>query len=384
LHPQPERGERLRVLHLITAGDVLAGAEQLLIGIARAADRARWDLAFGTLTRRGKLHDAIAEEGWPIHALDLAGARSVPMMLVRLRALLSAFRPDVVHTHLFHPTMLMALVAAIDRRLVIVQTRHYSDYIVRFRKRRAGVDAWSARRCSRIIAVSDAARDQLVDSEHVPRSRVVVIQNGVEWERLSALDPAEGRRRLERLGVPPGMLIGCAARFDAQKGHTHLLRAMLRVRAALPNARLVLLGAGGAQETQIRAEVVELGLESSVHMLGHRDDAHALMAGLDLYVQPSVEEGFGLAVIEAMAMRRPVVTTSVGGMLRTVIPDKTGLRVEPADPAALADATLALLDDPARAARLGKNASENVREHYSLKRMVTEYDDVYRSVLGRC
>lgn len=360
---------------------MIAGAEQVLISIARSADRARWDLAFGTLTSQDKLHDAVAEHGWPVHALGIEGFRSLPVGLVRLRAQLAAFRPDILHTHLFHATLLAAIVAAVDRRLVIVQTRHYNDYMVRFRKSRARLDAWAARQCDKIIAVSETAKTQLVEHEGVPTERVFVVENGVDWERLSALDRDEGRRRLEALSVPPGLTIGCAATFDTCKGHKYLLEAMVRVHARYPDARLVLLGAGPEQAT-MRAEAERLGIADRVHFLGHRADAHALMAGLDVYVQPSLEEGFGLAVIEAMAMRRPVVATAVGGMLRTVEPDRTGLRVEPANSTALAEALLALLENPARAATVASAASEHVRTHYSLPRMLSKYDDVYRAALS--
>jgi glycosyltransferase involved in cell wall biosynthesis len=374
-------GMPLRVFHLTTAGDVLAGAEQLLVGIARAADRAQWSLAFGTLMGHDKLHDAIAEHGWPVHALDIRGFASLPSGLARLRAQLAAFRPDVLHAHLFHASLLAALTATLDRRLVVVQTRHYSDYIVRFRPRRARVDAWAARRCDRLIAVSESARAQLVDSEGVARERVVVIDNGVDWRRLAALDHAEGRRRLEALGVQRGIFIGCAARFDIQKGHRHLLEAFVRVSGTRPEARLVLLGEG-PEEAAIRADASRLGISERVYFLGHRADGHSLMAGLDLYVQPSVEEGFGLAVIEAMAMRRPVIGTAIGGMLQTIEPNHTGLHVPAAAPAALAEAVLALLDDPDRAATLGRNASERVRARYSLERMLTEYGDAYSAALA--
>lgn len=373
--------KRLRVFHLTTSGDVIAGAEQLLIGIARLADPARWDLAFASLTGRDKMHDALAPYGWPTHAFDLTNVASVPGTLLRLRAALAEFRPDILHAHLSHSTILAAVAGMIDRRLVLVQTRHYSDYVSRFRKRRLVADAWASRRCDRIIAVSDAARAQLVEVEGVDGARVTVVDNGVEWDRLSALDHDEGRRKLEALGVPPGPTIGCAATFNIRKGHTYLLQAMVRVLARHADARLVLLGTG-QDEALTRAEVKRLGLEDRVHFLGHRADAHPLLAGLDVYVQPSVEEGFGLALIEAMATRRPVVATAVGGMLATVDPDRTGLRVPPSDPAALADALLALIDDPARAAELGRNASENVRQHYSLQRMLDQYDEVYRRALA--
>jgi len=374
--------KRLRVFHLITAGDVLAGAEQLLIGMARTADRARWDLAFCTLMPHDKLHDAIISHGWPAHGLGLGGVASMPLALHRLRRLLAEFRPDVLHTHLYHASVAASVAAALDRRFVLVQTRHYSDYVARFRSRRAPIDAWAARRCDRIIAVSDAAKEQLVEKEGVLASRVTVVDNGVEWDRLVALDHGAGRRRLEELGVPTkGAVIGCAATFNVRKGHTYLFQAMVRVLERRPDARLVLLGTG-PEEGAFRAEIDRLGIRDKVHFLGFRADAQELMAGLDVYVQPSVEEGFGLAVIEAMAMRRPVVATAVGGMMQTVEPDRTGLRVPAADPTSLADALLAVLDDPPRAADLGRQASENVRAKYSLERMLEQYDAVYRSALA--
>jgi glycosyltransferase involved in cell wall biosynthesis len=233
---------------------VLAGAEQLLIGFARLADPAQWDLAFCTLTERNDLHRALDEYPWPAYALAMTGYTSVPSGVHRLRRLLDEFRPDIVHTHLSHAALLAAIVATVDRRLRVVQTRHYSDYVARFRKRRHTADAWAARRSKRVIAVSEAAKLQLIQNERVPPTRVTVVENGVEWDRLAALDHADGRRRLTDLGVPPGAAIGCAASFNVRKGHTHLLHAMVRVRARHPHARLVLLGTG-ADEALTPAEV---------------------------------------------------------------------------------------------------------------------------------
>jgi glycosyltransferase involved in cell wall biosynthesis len=156
---------------------------------------------------------------------------------------------------------------------------------------------------------------------------------------------------------------------------------MVRVHAEHPEARLVLLGMG-KREQATRDEVRRLGLENHVHFLGHREDVHPLLAGLDVYVQPSIQEGFGLAVIEAMAMKRPVVVSAVGGMLQTVEPNRSGLQVPPAEPTALANAILSLVNDPARARLLGERASERVKESYSLSRMLREYDAVYRRTLG--
>jgi glycosyltransferase involved in cell wall biosynthesis len=220
-------------------------------------------------------------------------------------------------------------------------------------------------------------RTYFVEHEGVDPTRVKVIENGVEWEALAALDHHEGRRKLEAAGVPPGFLIGCAATFDVRKGHTYLLDAMSIIRPRHPEVQLVLLGAG-AGERAVRAQAERLGIADHVHFLGPREDAHQLVAGVDLYVQPSIEEGFGLAVIEAMAMRHPVVVSAVGGMVETVEHDRSGLHVPPAHPGALADAILALLDDPERAKKLGRAATERVRQRYSLERVLAAYDEVYR------
>lgn len=383
----PDPGTTLRVFHLTTSGDVVAGAEQLLVGMARHAAATRWQLEFCTLTardalRRESLHHALGERGCPAHSLDIRGVATVPAGLRRLGALLDAFQPDVLHTHLSHASVAGAIASLFHRRVLLVQTRHYGDYVARFRRRRLVADSWAARRCDHVIAVSEAAKAQLVDGEGVPAQRVTVVENGVEWSLLSELDRADGQRRLAELGVSSRCTIGCAATFNNHKGHTYLLQAMDLVRRRYPEACLVLLGTG-TEESTTRAEVERLGLQRHVHFLGHRADGHALMSGLDLYVQPSINEGFGLAVIEAMAMRLPVVASAVGGMLKTVDPGRTGLLVPPADPRALADAMLTLIEDRSLAASLGAHASERVRSRYSLQRMMGEYDAVYRAALER-
>lgn len=380
---------RLRIVHLTTSGDIVAGAEQLLLGMARTArvaEELAWTLEFCTLTAHhdlghGSLHHCLAENGWPVHSLGMRGLTTALSGLRRLRALLVGFEPDIVHTHLSHASLVGAVAAVLHPRTLLIQTRHYTDYIARFRPRRVFADAWAARRSDHIIAVSDAAKAQLVTREGVRSERVSVVENGVDWGLLAALDHRDGRRRLDALGASSGFTIGCAASFNSHKGHSHLLQAMAIVRARHPEACLVLLGTG-PEESVARAEAERLGLSRCVHFLGHRADAHALMAGLDLYVQPSVTEGFGLAVLEAMAMRLPVVVTAVGGMLKTVEPERSGLRVPPADPQAMADAIVMLVKDRARADALGTAASERIRRLYSIGRMVESYDEVYRSVLA--
>ena len=369
----------LRILHLTTDGSTVAGAERVLLALGSAADRARWSLGFATVGPAGTVNELLAATGWPADSLGYRHATDGPAAVVRLARLVLAHRTDVLHAHLPRAVAFGALVAPV-LGVPLVQTRHYSDYLHRFgtpAQRR--VDRWAAARCAGIAGVSEAAREHLVQVERIPAVRVVVIENGVDWAGLSRIDPGPGRATLAALGVPAGPLVCCAASLHPRKGLHHLVDAFAPVVARVPAARLVLLGSGGERDA-LRERIRGRGLDDHVRLLGQRVDAHALIAACDVYVQPSVEEGFGLAVLEAMAMRRPVVVSDVGGMQITVENGVSGVRVPPGNPGRLAEALAGLLLDRAEAARLGGAASARVRDHYSVERQVAAYDRWYRSI----
>jgi glycosyltransferase involved in cell wall biosynthesis len=381
--PAPFRGAamtRPRILHLITDSRGISGAERIVVGLGAHADRVRFELAFCTVRGPGPLNAALAATGWPTYSLDVDRARDVPAGLARLARLAARLGPDILHAHLFHSVLLGAVVTA-PRRTLLVQTRHYAAGAARAGSwNRRLLDAWAARRCVAVAAVSEAARDHLVDGERCDPAAVRVIENGVDCAYLAGTRPDAARARLVALGVGEGRLLGCAASFNRWKGHDVLVAAFAALAARFADLRLVLLGRGELQPA-VEADVQRRGLAARVHFLGHRDDALDLLAGFDIYAQPSVEEGFGLAPLEAMATARPTVVSDVGGMARSVL-DGTGLRVPPGDPAALVEALATLLDDPARAAELGRRGARHVHERYSLEGMVHAYQDWYEELLG--
>jgi len=176
-------------------------------------------------------------------------------------------------------------------------------------------------------------------------------------------------------------VIGAVGRFTSEKGHVHLVEAFARVRGSLPGARLVLVGFGEL-EKDLRGRVRGLGLEDAVTFTGERDSAEVLH-GIDLFVQPSLYESQGLAILEAMAAGRPVIAADVGGVRDVVRDGETGLLVRAADPGALAEAILRLARDPSAAASMAARARERVRGLFSVERMVAEYARLYKELLGR-
>ena len=168
--------------------------------------------------------------------------------------------------------------------------------------------------------------------------------------------------------------------FKPGKGQQHLLRAAAIVRSQLPDARFLLVGLG-PNEQELRREVSRLGLDGTVTFTGFREDAPRIAAALDVYVQPSEAEGLPIALLEAMALERAVVATSVGGTPEVIRGPEQGVLVPPRDPGAIASSVLELLRDPGRRARMGLRASERARE-FDIRHAVGRMEEVYEELIG--
>lgn len=210
--------------------------------------------------------------------------------------------------------------------------------------------------------------------------KVRCIYNGVDLARFHPRQPLRGLR--SSLGLPEGApVVGSVGRFVPYKGYAHLLEAARLVEAAMPGVHWVLVGDGelrGELEGQRRS----LGMEAQVHFPGWREDIPDVLALCDLFVLPSLGEHFGRVLIEAMAMARAVVATDAGGVPEIVLHGETGLLVPPAQPKALAEAVLALLEDPGRTARLGAAGRRRAETEFSLPRHVEAVEALYRVLLG--
>jgi glycosyltransferase involved in cell wall biosynthesis len=166
-----------------------------------------------------------------------------------------------------------------------------------------------------------------------------------------------------------------------EKGHAVLLAAWAESVKTMPNARLLLVG-HGPERSRLEHTAAAI-TDAAVTFSGFREDVTDSLAATTIYVQPSLAEGLGTSVLDAMAHALPVVASRVGGLPEAVVHDETGLLVPPDDPSALAAAILELLHDPARARAMGQAGRQRVEELFSLDRMVVGHLGVYRSVVNR-
>jgi L-malate glycosyltransferase len=230
---------------------------------------------------------------------------------------------------------------------------------------------------SLIVATSRAVARRFARAQ----GKVRLVPNGVDLKRFAPRPPSPSLRAA--LAVPPSAPVAVSVgRHVPEKGYRHLVDAAALVERTKPGVHWSLVG-DGELRSGLEAQARRLGLASGVHFPGSRDDVADVLALADVFVLPSESEGFGRVLVEAMAMGRPVVATTVGGIPDVVVDGATGLLVAPADPAALADAVRALLDDPARATALGAAGRARAESTFSLGAHVDAVERVYDEVLGQ-
>jgi glycosyltransferase involved in cell wall biosynthesis len=215
----------------------------------------------------------------------------------------------------------------------------------------------------------------------VPASQLVVIPNALD---LAEFDEA-ARQPVADLpsDEPPAFLFLCPARLHPQKGHEILLEAVGQLAASSPRPFRVLLAGEGPLRADLEASVRDRGLAAQVAFLGLRDDIPALLRQTDALVLASHYEGMPLAILEAMAARRPVVATRVGGVPEIVEPEKTGLLVPPGDASALAAAMAALMAAPEHARRMGATARLRVERDFEVRVVAQRTVDLFESCLAK-
>ncbi len=283
-----------------------------------------------------------------------------PSLAWRLRRELRRLRPDVVHTHLVHADVYGAVGAG---GAELVSTKHNDD---RFR---LGPFRYAeralARRAARVIAISESLRRFCVDGVGLPAAKVEVVHYG-----LDALPEPWGRT--VDTPVPDGArVLLCVSRLAEQKGVDVAIRALARIRERVPDAALVVLGEGPE-----RARLASLDGDG-VYLAGRVGDVAAWYRRAELLVHPARWEGFGLALLEAMLARRPVVATRVSAAPEIVVDGETGLLVPPDDPVALAEAVSSLLEDPERGAAMGEAGYARARRDFSVETMAARTASIY-------
>jgi glycosyltransferase involved in cell wall biosynthesis len=268
--------------------------------------------------------------------------------------------------------------AQIARVPILINTDHCKQYPIE--RHWQVLENGASRLADTVVAVSHHTRNELIQYQRMAPEKVQVIYNGIDVKLRRADTPADIRREL---GLQPDdVVFGTAARLEVQKGLELLIDAAPFVLRRMPKARFLIVG-GGSLEHDLRQRAAALGLERQVIVTGYRTDAVDLMQTFDCFVQTSLFEGMPMALLEAMALNKPIVATAVGGVPEVVEDGVCARLIASRDPQDLTDALVSVTADPVVRKRIGDAGRERYERNFTAAAMVSQYERLYNHFLAR-
>jgi glycosyltransferase involved in cell wall biosynthesis len=241
----------------------------------------------------------------------------------------------------------------------------------------------------RVIAISEQVKGHLINDFKLAPERIRLIYNGIALGKLTgetfrgAEERENTRREIKKsLGLNAGPVVGIIARLCEVKGHRYLIEAIREIVREFPAVQLLIVGDGREKQNLIR-QVKDAGVEKNIIFKTSTENTETTLAAMDLFVLPSLQEGLGLSLMEAMAQGLAVVATDVGGIPNLIRDGFNGSLVKARDSHALASAIKALLEDDQKAKAFGANARQTITADFSLEKMIEDTERVYLECLGQ-
>lgn len=369
----------MRVAHIIKVTRISGAERHLLVLLKGLRDKAV-DAHLIILVEPDTLMDDMLAEAQavdiPIHRLVIH--RDYDLTVIpRLRQTLRMIRPDIVHTHLIHADLFGFIASKLAGVRTVITSRHNDDGF-RYHPVMRKVSRVMWWLCDGGIAISDAIRKFVIEVEGASPDKVTVVRYGLPycWKTDDEIQSARHAIRDELSMGDDAIMLGMVCRLVEQKGIGYALEAFKKLYEAFPNAHLVIAG-DGELLTILKAKATMLGISERVHWLGWRDDAQTIMAALDIFLLPSMWEGFGLVLLEAMEKRVPIVASRVSAIPEIVQHGDTGLLVPPRDVDQLKAAIAYLLDDRPHRKYMGLLGNDRLELEFSVDKMVAGTMAVY-------
>lgn len=385
-------------MHIITRFDKGGSAENTFLTLA-GLDPARYDLLLVTGENgRRELNDregaAIAANlaalrGRGIRVIALPSLHRNPNPLADLAAFFALFRligqeqPRIVHTHTSKAGILGRWAARLRRVPIVVHTPHGHVFWGYFGPGKTrlfiALERWTARITTALVMLTERERADHLRFRIAPEGKFTVIHSGVALERFRP-DPARAAETRAGLGIPPEtLLLATAGRLTPVKGQETLIRAVAELSQRGEKLSLLLLGEGELRR-DLEALATGLGIAATVRFLGWQPDVAPFLDACDLFCLPSLNEGMGKVLVEAMALGKPLVASDVAGIPDLVRPGENGLLVPPGNVPAWAGAIAGLLADPPERRRLGEGG-RRLATRYGSGEMVRAIGGLYEKLL---
>jgi len=368
----------LRVLHVMD-GLGTGGAEVQLALLLRHLPRDRFEHIVCHVAPRAELAPRLREAGASVFDLSRHGRRSLVSGIARLVHLARIFRPVLIHTDGLYANLYGRIAGTILRvpvlttvgNTVAVVAGRLPTWGARWYFALAAANAITARGSRHFLAISDAVRDSLIRAYRIPAGKITVVRRGLDL-RLLHPAPASSLEQLRRDVAPAEAwpLLLNVGRLTRQKGQEYLIRALPEIRRHLPRVHLLLVGEGPL-EARYREIAAQAGAAGAVSFPGRRPDVGPLLQCADIFVFPSLWEGTGVSLLEAMAWGKPIVASRIPAIVETA--GSVGRLVPPRNPSALAAAIVDVAGQRDRWADLGAAGQRAVDARFDIRRNAAEF-----------
>ena len=371
----------IRVCHIVTRLAV-RGVPRQVLDLAEGLDRARFQVCVLTghsESGEGDLWDEARDRGIDVTRIEALRRPIHPIRdgfaLAQLYRYLRRHPCDIVHTHIAKAGLLGRLAARLAKIPFVLHTYHGTpnEWIGDGTSARLfrGTERWVSTRTDMLIAVSEAVRGEISAMGIGSASRWRVIRNGISPIFRSESLPSPAQRNKAQL-----LAVGS---LTEEKGYDVVLRALPTIASSHPDVELVFIG-DGPLKASLQALANDLNVASRVRFIGVVADVRPWLRQSTLLVAPSLSEGLGMAVVEAMAMECPVVASRVGGLVEVVVHGETGFLVQAGHVPLLAQQVVELLSSPEERVRLGANGSRHVQANFTRDRPIAQLQELYETL----
>lgn len=331
--------------------------------------------------RNSRLEAAAREAQLHVLALRQRGAFAL-IAVAQLARLIRRECIDIIHCQHSHDLNAVVFARDLSREpCPILLSKRVGSYV----RKKDLYHRYIYSKVDRVLAISDVIHRNVLETTTVPPERVITMHDAVDTELFSLSRVSTTRVRQEFGFNDRDLVVGFVGRFSPGKGHQEFLIAASILARKHSNIRFLVVGEASfgeqAYERKIRAMCTSLGLDGIVMFAGFRTDIADVMAAFDILAFPSYAEAFGLVLIEAMAMERPVVASNCDGVLDIVLDGVTGIHVNPRDPQQLADAIEKLGNDPELRRKMGKAGRKRVEELFDQRRQIHRLEEIYYDLL---
>lgn len=373
----------MKVLHFISGGDT-GGAKTHVLTLLKQLIKIGIEVELLCIME-GDFTEAARKLSIPVIIIPQA-KRYDMTVFKKISTFINDYNPDLVHCHGARANYIAAFIMRKVKAPMI--TTLHSDYRMDFRYTvykqllYMPISAFALRRFKYILAVTQIFKKMLI-KRGFKSDGLFVVYNGIDFEER--LDVTDKSQFLESVGVKydgDTIYVGIAARLQAVKGLDMFIDAAGIVCAEAPGkVKFLIAGTGPVQEIEkYSKQIIDKRLVGDVYMLGHINDINSFYNAIDINTLTSVSEGFPFALLEGARLKKPTISTAVGGIVEMIIPDRTGFLIEPGDKQALADRILKLASDEGLREKFGEAFYNRAKSYFSAKKMAETHKEIYELI----